>query len=62
MPTSGNPAGEGNPPESGGPIQCFAWASRHTYDIVTKEFVTDRFQGVDPFCAQAPPRVPLPGS
>ncbi|MBI5239091.1 MAG: hypothetical protein HY926_01325 [Elusimicrobia bacterium] len=62
VPTSGSPAGEGTAPESGGPIQCFGWASRYTYDIAAQEFVTDAFQGVDPYCSQAPERVPLPGS
>jgi len=62
VPTSGDPAGEGTPAERGGPIQCFSWASRYTYDVAAQDFVTDRFQGVDPFCAQAPERAPLPGS
>ncbi|MCX5795554.1 MAG: hypothetical protein NTY77_08690 [Elusimicrobia bacterium] len=62
VPTTGDPAGLGTPAESGGPIQCFAWASRYTFDMSAKDFVTDLFQGVDPFCSQAPPRQVLPGS
>lgn len=62
VPTTGDPAGEGTAPDQGGPIQCFGWMSRYTFDPTTKDFVTDKFHGVDPFCAQAPARVPLPGS
>ena len=62
VPTSGDPAGEGVAPENGGPIQCFGWMSRYTFDPATQDFVTDKFSGVDPFCATAPPRAPLPGS
>jgi hypothetical protein len=56
VPTSGDPAGEEVSPEKGGPIQCFRWASRYTFDPAARDFVTDRFQGVDPYCAQAPAR------
>ncbi len=62
VPTTGDPAGEGVAPEQGGPIHCFGWMSRYNFDPATKDFVTDKFHGVDPFCAQAPARVPLPGS
>lgn len=62
VPTTGDPAGEGVSPENGGPIQCFGWMSRYTFDPATRDFVTDKFSGVDPFCATAPARVPLPGS
>lgn len=62
VPTTGDPAGEGVAPENGGPIQCFGWMSRYTFDPATQDFVTDKFSGVDPFCAQAPARAPLPGS
>ena len=62
VPTTGDPADEGVAPESGGPIQCFGWMSRYTFEPATKDFVTDKFSGVDPFCATAPPRAPLPGS
>jgi hypothetical protein len=62
VPSSGDPAGEGVAPENGGPIQCFGWMSRYTFDPATRDFVTDKFAGVDPFCAQAPARVVLPGS
>lgn len=62
VPTTGDPAGPDASPENGGPLQCFAWMSRYTYDIMTKDFVTDRYQGVDPFCSQAPAREVLPGS
>lgn len=62
VPTTGDPSGEDVPQDKGGPIQCFSWMSRYTYDGATKDFTTDRFAGVDPFCAQAPERVPLPGS
>lgn len=62
VPTAGDPAGEGTAPENGGPLACFGWSSRYTFDPATKDFVTDRFQGIDPFCAQAPARVPLPGN
>ena len=56
IPASGDPAGEEASPENGGPIQCFRWASRYTYDAATRDYATDRFQGVDPYCAQAPAR------
>lgn len=62
VPTTGDPAGEGTAPENGGPIQCFGWMSRYTFDPATKDYVTDKFGGVDPFCAEAPARVPLPGN
>ncbi len=62
VPTTGDPAGEGVAPENGGPIHCFGWMSRYNFDPATKDFVTDKFKDVDPFCAQAPARVPLPGS
>ena len=62
VPTTGDPAGEGTPAENGGPIQCFGWMSRYTFDPATQDYVTDKFSGVDPFCAQAPARAPLPGS
>lgn len=62
VPAAGDPAGEGVPPENGGPIQCFGWTSRYTFDPATRDYVTDKFSGVDPFCARAPARVPLPGS
>lgn len=62
VPTTGDPAGEGVVPENGGPIQCFGWMSRYTFDPASRDFVTDKFSGVDPFCATAPTRVPLPGS
>lgn len=62
VPTTGDPAGEGVAPENGGPIQCFGWMSRYTFDPATRDYVTDKFDGVDPFCATAPARVPLPGS
>lgn len=60
VPATGDPAGEGVAPENGGPIQCFGWTSRYTFDPATRDFVTDKFSGVDPFCATAPTRVPLP--
>jgi hypothetical protein len=56
VPTSGDPAGEDVSPGNGGPIQCFQWNSRYTYDAAARDFVTDRFSGVDPYCAQAPAR------
>ena len=56
VPTSGDPAGEETSPETGGPIQCFSWNSRYTYVAAARDFVTDRFSGVDPYCAQAPAR------
>lgn len=62
VPATGDPAGEGVAPENGGPIQCFGWMSRYTFDPATRDYVTDKFSGVDPFCATAPARVPLPGS
>jgi hypothetical protein len=62
VPTTGDPAREGTPPENGGPIQCFGWMSRYTFDPATKDIVTDKFSGVDPFCSEAPARAPLPGS
>ncbi len=62
VPTRGDPAGPDAAPADGGPLQCFGWMSRYTYDPAAKEFVTDAFQGVDPFCAQAPARAVLPGS
>ncbi len=62
VPTTGDPAGEGVAPENGGPIHCFGWMSRYNFEPASKDFVTDEFKGVDPFCAQAPARVPLPGS
>jgi hypothetical protein len=62
VPMSGDPAGEGVSPENGGPLQCFGWMSRYTFDPATQDYVTDKFSGVDPFCAQAPARAPLPGS
>lgn len=62
VPAAGDPAGEDTPPGSGGPIQCFGWASRYTFDPATRDYVTDKFSGVDPFCAQAPARVVLPGN
>jgi len=58
VPVSGDPAGEGTPPDDGGPLQCFSWASRYTYDAATHDFAMDRFKGLDPFCAQAPARYP----
>lgn len=62
IPTRGDPAGPDAAPENGGPLQCFTWQSRFTYDPAAKDFATDAFGGVDPFCAQAPARVVLPGS
>lgn len=62
VPATGDPAGEGVAPENGGPIQCFGWMSRFTFDPATRDYVTDKFSGVDPFCAQAPARAVLPGS
>ncbi|MEQ1919199.1 MAG: hypothetical protein ABL955_08375 [Elusimicrobiota bacterium] len=62
VPTTGDPAGEGVAPENGGPLQCFGWMSRYTFEPATQDFVTDKFSSVDPFCATAPPRAPLPGS
>jgi hypothetical protein len=62
VPTRGDPAGPDAAPENGGPLQCFTWQSRYTYDPAAKDFATDAFAGVDPFCAQAPARVVLPGS
>ncbi|MFA6435202.1 MAG: hypothetical protein WCW52_10955 [Elusimicrobiales bacterium] len=52
VPVTGDPAGYDTPSEKGGPLQCFAWTSRYTYDAQTRDFVTDKFNGVDPFCAQ----------
>jgi hypothetical protein len=60
VPVAGDPAGEGVPAQQGGPLQCFGWSSRYTYDAAAGDYVTDAFAGVDPFCASAPPRVPLP--
>ncbi|MFA6092233.1 MAG: hypothetical protein WCU88_01615 [Elusimicrobiota bacterium] len=56
IPAAGDPAGEGTPPENGGPLQCFSWSSRYTYDGESQDFVTDKFKGIDPFCSQAPAR------
>lgn len=60
VPASGDPAGEGVAPENGGPLHCFGWASRYAFDPAARDFVTDKHSGVDPYCAQAPARVPLP--
>lgn len=62
IPTTGDPAGPGTAPEAGGPLACFAWKSRYTFDPVKMDFVGDAHGGVDPFCSQAPARAPLPGS
>ncbi|MFA6092724.1 MAG: hypothetical protein WCU88_11855 [Elusimicrobiota bacterium] len=56
VPVSGDPAGEDTPPENGGPLQCFSWSSRYTYDAEIQDFATDKFKGIDPFCSQAPAR------
>jgi hypothetical protein len=56
VPTFGDPAGAETSPENGGPITCFHWSSRYTYDSASRDFATDRFSGVDPYCAQAPAR------
>ncbi len=58
VPTTGDPAPEGA--AAGGPLACFGWMSRYTYDIASGDYVNDRFVSVDPHCAQAPARVPLP--
>lgn len=62
IPVTGDPAGPDASPDQGGPLACFSWKSRYTFDPVKMDFVTDAFSGVDPFCAQAPARAPLPGS
>lgn len=62
VPSSGDPAGEDAPTGNGGPLHCFGWASRYTFDPATRDYVTDKFSGLDPFCAEAPDRVVLPGS
>lgn len=49
----------GEPAESAA-LHCFPWQSRYHWDMAARDYVTDRFAGVDPFCASAPPRVPLP--
>ncbi|UPT72438.1 MAG: hypothetical protein M0D55_10620 [Elusimicrobiota bacterium] len=46
----------------GDPLVCFTWSSRHVYDPAAREFKGDASGGPDPFCASAPPKVPLPGS
>ncbi|MBI3563829.1 MAG: hypothetical protein HY079_01375 [Elusimicrobia bacterium] len=62
IPTTGDPAGPDASPERGGPLACFSWMSRYNWDPAAQDFVTDKYRGVDPFCAQAPARAPLPGS
>jgi hypothetical protein len=52
VPLSGDP--------TAAPLVCFTWMSRYTYDAAANEYATDKFGGVDSFCAQAPARVPLP--
>ncbi len=54
IPRTGDPAPEGVAPSSGGPLACFGWQSRYTYDPAAREFVNDRYASVDPYCAQAP--------
>lgn len=41
-------------------LRCFAWQSRYDWDMARRDFVTDRWASVDPFCASAPPKTPLP--
>lgn len=62
VPVTGDPAGPDASPDQGGPLACFSWMSRYNWDPAAQDFKTDAYRGVDPFCAQAPARAPLPGS
>jgi hypothetical protein len=56
IPITGSPAGFDEKPENGGPLKCFTWSSHYTYDGETRNYITDKFKGMDPFCAEAPER------
>jgi hypothetical protein len=53
VPVTGEPA-------QAAALHCFAWQSRYDWDMAARDFVTDRWASVDPYCASAPARVPLP--
>lgn len=57
VPAAGEPPAEG---AANGPLACFAWQSRYNWDPSVNDYATDRFNGVDPHCALAPARTPLP--
>ncbi len=62
VPESGEMAPAPAAGAAGRPLACFTWHSRHVYDPASREFRGEASGGPDPFCAQAPPKTPLPGS
>jgi hypothetical protein len=54
IPNEGTPLPPGTSPDAGGPITCFSWQHKQTFDPVKNSFGTHA--GIDPACAAIPIR------
>lgn len=57
IPTAGNPLPPGTSADAGGPIACFSWDHKQTFDPIAKTFQSHK--GIDTACADIPQKKKL---